>query len=87
MKFCAAVAIGSAVLAGTAMGFSRRAASPGLAAIPRRGSALAMAAPTEFAKAEIASNDVRELIARPQGVLISAFFVPFSRSCVFFVSS
>lgn len=55
MKLYVAAALGVTALAGTAMGFSARRAAP---AVIRRSSAMAMTSSADFAKAEIASNDV-----------------------------
>ena len=54
MKMYATAALGATLLAGTAVAFTRRSAP----AVIRRSSVAAFASPAEFAKSEIASNDV-----------------------------
>mmetsp|Transcript_5940 Transcript_5940/g.10837 ORF Transcript_5940/g.10837 Transcript_5940/m.10837 type:complete len:138 (-) Transcript_5940:124-537(-) len=67
MKVYYAAAIGATLLAGTALGFTRRSAP----AIIRRSSTMAFNSPAEFAKSEIASSDV---------VVFSKTFCPFCTS-------
>lgn len=75
MKLAYAI-IGATLLAGSAAAFSRRSAPAIIRTrVTRASTTLAMVSPSEFAKSEIASNDVSEILFLSSSCLHSSCFM------------